>query len=155
VYVLRWFWWRINAGSEISAMIASSVFTLALLGFKLSYGGRLLIITFGSMAVWITVTFLTKPAPFNALAEFYRRTRPIGFWGSVRKWMRANGQITPKPEAMSIPLMGFVWGMALVFGLTLGIGYNLLLNPPLAIIGYAVALVGGIGLWKAGFLRTT
>jgi Na+/proline symporter len=155
VYVLRWFWWRINAWSEISAMVASSVLTLALLGVPLSYGGRLLIITFGSMVVWVAVTYLTKPAPMEALAEFYRRTRPVGVWGAVRTWMRANGQVTPKPEKVSTPLWGFAWGMALVFGLTLGIGYQLLLNPPLAILGYVVALIGGIGLWKAGFLKTS
>jgi SSS family solute:Na+ symporter len=155
VYVLRWFWWRINAWSEISAMIASSAFTLALLDVHLSYGARLLIITFGSMAIWITVTLLTKPAPMEALAEFYRRTKPIGAWGAVRQWSRAHGMVTPQPERMAIPLWGFVWGMALVIGLTLGIGYHLLLNPVSAIIGYAIALIGVAGLWKAGFLKTT
>jgi len=154
VYVLRWFWWRINAWSEISAMIASSVLTLALLNVDLSYGARLLIITFGSMLVWVAVTYLTKPAPMDALAEFYRRTRPVGVWGAVRQWMRAHGQVIPKPEKISTPLWGFAWGMALVFGLTLGIGYQLLLNPTLAVVGYVVSAIGLVGLWKAGFLKT-
>lgn len=155
VYVLRWFWWRINAWSELSAMIASSVLSLVLLGMPFSYGARLLIITFGSMVVWLVVTLLTKPAPMEALAEFYRRTKPIGAWGVVRQWSRAHGLITPQAEKVSIPLWGFLWGMALVFGLTLGIGYHLLLNPLLACIGYTVALIGAVGLWEAGFLKTS
>jgi Na+/proline symporter len=155
VYVLRWFWWRINAWSEISAMIASSGLTLLLLHADLTYGGRLLAITFGSMAVWMLVTLLTKPAPMEALAEFYRRTRPVGVWGAVRSYSRGHGLITPKPEPMSVPLWGFIWGFAMVFGFTLGIGYHLLLNPVPAAIGYAAGVIGILGLWKAGFIKTT
>lgn len=51
--------------------------------------------------------------------------------------------------------MGFVWGFALVFGLTLGIGYHILLNPLPAVLCYFAALIGLIGLWKAGFLKTS
>jgi SSS family solute:Na+ symporter len=155
VYVLRWFWWRINAWSEISAMLASSVITLALLPVPLSYGGRLLVITFGSMLIWIAVTIFTRPAPMEVLAEFYRRTRPVGFWGAVRKWSRAHGQITPQAERVAQPLVGWLWGMALVIGLTLAIGYAVLLHPASAAIWFAVSIIGAIGLWKAGFLKTS
>jgi SSS family solute:Na+ symporter len=155
VYILRWFWWRINAWSEISAMIASSAFTLFLLSSGLSYGARLLTITFGSAAIWMIVTLLTKPAPMEALAEFYRRTKPIGFWSPVRAWSRGHGQVTPQPAAVSRPLLGFVWGFALVFGLTLGLGYALLLKALPSVIWFGVAVVGTIGLWKCRFLKTS
>ena len=100
---------------------------------------------------------LTRRAARLASQNLMRntRTRPIGAWGAVRQWSRAHGGITPKPEKMSTPFWGFAWGMALVFGLTLGIGYQLLLNPLPAVIGYAVAVIGAVGLYKAGFLRTT
>jgi len=154
VYVLRWFWWRINAWSEISAMIASSILTVALLGADVTYAERLLIITFGSAAVWISVTFLTKPAPMSALADFYRRTRPVGAWGVVRKFSRAKGNVTPAPARVGKPLAGWMWGMMLVVGLTLAIGYTVLLNVPAAAFWYLVTIGGAVGLWKSGFLTT-
>ncbi len=154
VYVLRWFWWRINAWSEISAMVASSALTLILLSFPVSFGVRLLIITFGSAVVWVAVTLATPPAPMAALAEFFRRTKPVGRWEPVRQWSRAHGQITPKSARISSALLGWIWGMALVIGLTLGIGYTVLLRFLPAALWYVVAIVGGIGLRKAGFLRT-
>jgi Na+/proline symporter len=155
VYVLRWFWWRINAWSEISAMVASSAITLLLLSVPLSYGARLLTITFGSALIWILVTILTRPAPMEVLAEFYRRTRPVGIWGAVRQWSRAHGQITPHATRVTRPLAGWLWGMALVLGLTLAIGYALLLHPLPAAIWFTVSIIGAIGLWKAGFLKTS
>ncbi len=154
VYVLRWFWWRINAWSEIAAMAASSVLTLALLAVKVSYAERLLIITFGSAVVWILVTLLTKPAPLDVLAEFYRRTKPVGVWNVVRQWSRAHGEVTPPPAKMLAPLMGWMWGMALVVGLTMAIGYTVLLNTTAAAAWYLVTIAGGIGLWKSGYLQT-
>lgn len=154
VYVLRWFWWRINAWSEISAMVASSALTLALLPVPLNFGTRLLIITFGSAVMWIVVTLATPSAPMAALAEFFRRTKPVGIWEPVRQWSRAHGQITPKPARISTALLGWIWGMALVIGLTLGIGYTVLLKPIPAVIWYIIAVMGGIGLRKAGFLTT-
>lgn len=154
VYILRWFWWRINAWSEISAMLASSVLTVALLGVSLTYAERLLIITFGSAAVWLLVTFLTKPAPPDVLAEFYRRTKPVGAWNVVRQWSRAQGGVTPPSARVLKPLGGWVWGMMLVVGLTLAIGYSLLLNAPAAAFWYLAAIGGGVGLWKSGYLTT-
>jgi SSS family solute:Na+ symporter len=155
VYVLRWFWWRINAWSEISAMIASSLITLVLVAFPLSYGVRLLTITFGSMLIWIPVTLLTRAAPMEVLAEFYRRTKPVGSWEAVRQWSRAHGQITPHASPVTRPLAGWLWGMALVIGLTLAIGYTVLLRPLPAAIWFVVSIIGAIGLWKAGFLKTS
>jgi Na+/proline symporter len=154
VYVLRWFWWRINAWSEISAMLVSSALTLILLSFPLNFGARLLIITFGSAVLWIVVTLATPPAPMAALAEFFRRTKPVGRWGPVRQWSRAHGPITPKSARIGSALLGWIWGMALVIGLTLGIGYTVLLKFLPAALWYVIAIVGGIGLWKTGFLKT-
>jgi hypothetical protein len=135
-------------------MIASSVITLLLLSVPLSFGGRLLIITFGSALIWIAVTILTRPAPMEVLAEFYRRTRPVGIWGAVRQWSRAHGQITPHATGMTRPLAGWLWGMALVLGLTLAIGYAVFLRPLPAAIWFTVSIIGAIGLYKAGFLKT-
>jgi len=87
VLLLRWFWWRINAWAEISAMVAGLV--LAVAGYLDVFGvvpfGTLLRITaFGSLAVWLPVMYLTQPERPEVLAAFYRRVRPAGAWGPVR-----------------------------------------------------------------------
>jgi len=97
---------------------------------------------------------LTKPAPMEVLAEFYRRTKPVGVWGAVRAWSRAHGQITPHAANITLPLFGWLWGMAMVIGLTLAVGYAVLLQPTAAVVWFAVSLIGTLGLWKSGFLRT-
>jgi Na+/proline symporter len=91
VLLLRWFWWRINAWSEISAMIASLVTSVTLQQvFRLDSGkpkewAFIMLITVGvTTVVWLATTFLTKPEPDATLVAFYRRTRPgtLG-WGPV------------------------------------------------------------------------
>ena len=136
-------------------MIASSAITVYLFSASgLHFGERLLVITFGSAVIWLGVTLLTKPAPLDKLAEFYRRTKPYGAWGPVKEYARANGLMVPKPESSARDLRGFAWGLALVFGMTLGLGYVLLLNTTLVIVWLVVMRIGGVGLWKDGFLRT-
>jgi hypothetical protein len=155
VYVLRWFWWRISAWSEIAAMAASSAITLYLYTQPPIYFGlKLMIITFGSAAVWLAVTFMTKPAPMEALGEFCRRTRPPGAWEKVRQHARAHGLTTPRRESMAQPVRGWIWGMMLVIGLTLAIGYALLLNWTLCIVWSIVTVIGWWGLKRDKYLTT-
>jgi hypothetical protein len=88
VLILRWFWWRINAWSEIAATIAPFVAygSLQLFArdtewsqFPNSY---FVTIAFTTL-VWIAVTCLTKPEPDAKLQAFYRQVRPGGFWGHI------------------------------------------------------------------------
>jgi Na+/proline symporter len=83
VYILRWFWWRINAWSEVSAMIAALVVSLTLeFGFHMSsenaqdFAYIVLISTVITSIVWLSVTYMTKPEPDDVLVAFYRRVRP-------------------------------------------------------------------------------
>lgn len=93
VFMLRWFWWRINAWSEISAMAASLVFFLlfdpfaALIGWdKPASQEKMACVAFATIAVWLTVTFLTEPETKTTLANFYRKVRPGGFgWKPIAK----------------------------------------------------------------------
>jgi SSS family solute:Na+ symporter len=93
VFILRWYWWRINAWSEISAMIASFIFSV--LGFiyiKPQFAPNdpnstavvMLVTVAASTVVWLTVTFITSPEPDATLDSFYRRVRPGGpGWATV------------------------------------------------------------------------
>jgi SSS family solute:Na+ symporter len=87
VLILRWYWWRINAWSEISAMIASlivSVTAIALIKPRFPAGDLradawvMLVTVAVSTIVWLGVTFATKPEPDRVLEAFYRRVRPGG-----------------------------------------------------------------------------
>lgn len=89
VFMLRWFWWRINAWSEISAMLASLVFFL-LIGVRGSNGIgtelvdvaspqlKILWVAVASIACWVLVTLLTRPESIGKLQDFYRLARPGG-----------------------------------------------------------------------------
>ena len=90
VLMLRWFWWRINAWSEISAMVASLVITTVLpiinerYSLNLSFETRILITASLVTPIWILVTFLTPPVEFEHLEKFYRHVRPNNaFWGPI------------------------------------------------------------------------
>src|SRR5687768_16467530 len=87
VLILRWYWWRINAWSEISSMIASfvvSVTAMAIIKDRFPAGDLradawvMLVTVAISTIVWVSVTFLTKPEPEEVLERFYRRVRPGG-----------------------------------------------------------------------------
>jgi solute:Na+ symporter, SSS family len=91
VFLLRWFWWRINAWTEISALGASLLFGGGLfLSNKLGLTSLPLwmvtvINVTASSVVWLTVTFLTKTTDAEHLSKFFRLVRPIGFWQPVAR----------------------------------------------------------------------
>jgi Na+/proline symporter len=78
VFMLRWFWWRINAWSEISSMIASLVYFLVVSRFVESNERRLAVVAVLTLVTWLTVTFLTRPEKTEVLEAFYARIRPGG-----------------------------------------------------------------------------
>src|SRR6202022_1674308 len=87
VLILRWYWWRINAWSEISAMIASFVVSLAAIqlmkgrfpdGDLRTDAWVMLITVIVSTIIWLSVTFMTAPEPDSKLEAFYERVRPGG-----------------------------------------------------------------------------
>jgi solute:Na+ symporter, SSS family len=94
VYILRWYWWRINAWSEISAMACSLLVTMILSRWQPFSGNGSLVFAKGALAttlvttiVWLTVTLLTRPEPDDVLLRFYRHVRP-----DVRGWKRVASQ---------------------------------------------------------------
>lgn len=79
VLILRWYWWRINAWSEIAAMLAPyAIYPILHYHYKLPYESSLLIIVAWSTFVWILVTFLTPPSSNEKLKSFYKQVRPGG-----------------------------------------------------------------------------
>lgn len=85
VLILRWYWWRINAWSEITATLAPFVFySLSVFVFDITFPSSFLLTVGGSTLSWLIVTLLTPPEKKEVLEHFYGRVRPEGFWKPVR-----------------------------------------------------------------------
>ncbi len=122
VYIMRWFWWRINAWSEISAVVASSLSTAVVYSSRAfghtPYYLRLSMIIGFSTVVWVLVTLLTKPVAMEKLREFYMRANPGGpGWGPVKAGLYHTG-----PGVFSGAFAQWVYGCVFLVGLTLGLG---------------------------------
>ena len=153
VYIARWFWWRVNAWSEIAAMVASSVIG-ALLEMSPRWGGpefpfaaKIVINVLGSTVVWVAVTWLTPPTPMEKLAEFYRRVRPPGWWGPVRE---ALGEArSPGRERLRQGLRLWLLGVVFIYAALFGLGKLVLLEWGWGVAFAVLAIASGGGLARS------
>ena len=126
VFILRWFWWRINAWSEVSAMAASFVVSLVLMyGFHFDtddptqFAYSVLITVAGSTVTWLLVTFLTAPEDRNKLMSFYRKVRPNpALWGPIAS---EASDVHPRRDGMN-NLLDFFAGSIMIYMTLFGIG---------------------------------
>jgi Na+/proline symporter len=147
VYIARWFWWRVNAWSEIAAMVASSVIGAALQlspewgGPAFPFASRVFLNILGSTVAWVAVTYATPATSMERLVEFYRRVRPPGWWGPVRV---AVGEL---PRARTAGLRRGLWlwalGTVFIYAAMFGTGKLLLLEWGWGFLFAAVAIVTG------------
>ena len=152
VYILRWYWWRINAWSEISAMGCSLLATVALNHWKPFAGNESVVFAKGALtttiittAVWLLVTFLTKPEPDEVLLAFYRRVRP-----DVRGWKRiAEGapEITQHRD-LERNLGAWVLGCVMVYCCLFGTGKLLLHETGLGAGLIGVSVISALMLYR-------
>ena len=120
VLILRWYWWRINAWSEISAMIAPlAIYPIAKYGFGLESPITLYPIVFGTTIVWLIVTYITKPVDENKLIEFYTRTFPGGIG-----WKRIAEKVGAIKSEMNFgkAFVNWIFGVVLVYSFLFGLG---------------------------------
>lgn len=149
VYIMRWFWWRINAWSEISAMVSSTVFTI--LAYSITplketpYYGKLFFIISMSTIIWLTVTFMTKPVESSRLIDFYRKTRPGIGWGAVALL------INDPTERRDIrdSLINWICGSLSIIAITIAIGKILLQYYIDGFLWLGLSIISGIILYKA------
>jgi SSS family solute:Na+ symporter len=132
VLILRWYWWRVNAWSEISAMIGAAAGYAALkLWTTLVFPYTLLVVVAWTTVCWVTVTLLTAPEPEAHLVAFYRRVRPDGP-GWTRIAALAGG---PAPAPVGALLVDWLAGVVLVYATLFGLG-SLLFGGLLATLAY-------------------
>jgi hypothetical protein len=141
VYLLRWYWWRVNAWSEVSAMATALVVSLALqlgAGFGTDdprgFAQLLLATTALTTVVWLAVTWLTPPEPLPRLRAFYARVRPGGpGWRAVEPSAATEG-------GLGGGLLQWVAGCAVVYLGLFGIGDIVLRRSWRGVASLAVAL---------------
>ncbi|HEY5163384.1 MAG TPA: sodium:solute symporter family protein [Terriglobales bacterium] len=144
VYLLRWYWWRINAWSEISAM-GTALVTAVTLHFWVPYSGTQPVVfaktalttTLATTIVWIIVTLATKPEPDEMLDKFYRKVRP-----DVRGWKVVAARapdIRPNRD-LGANLVAWVLGCAMVYLALFGAGKVIFREPGLG----TLLLIGSV-----------
>ncbi len=130
VLILRWYWWRINAWSEIAAMLTSMVVSLsafALVPMGTGPGAAfeqqatvMLVTVVATTVVWVAVTFLTAPEPDATLDAFYLRVRPGG-----PGWARVSARLGFGKEPIpggALSFLNWALGITLVYTALFGIG---------------------------------
>ncbi len=120
VLLLRWYWWRINAWSEIAAMTAPYViYPVLVFRYGLSYESTLIIIVAWSTLVWLSVTFLTKPTDSHTLRSFYEKVHPGG-----PGWKRVASEMphVQKDKGLLPLFISYVCGCILVLFSLFGTG---------------------------------
>ena len=153
VFLLRWFWWRINAWSEISAMIISFLIAVYfefvhtnILGleplepsFQLVFG--VLLTSIG----WVTVTLLTPPASPETLKSFHQLIRPMG-----GGWRGAGLGLEPEPNGSSPTAAFLAWflGCIAIYGALFGTGYALYGRNTLSLLCITIAALAILWLFR-------
>ena len=148
IYILRWFWWRINAYTEIVAMISSLIIAgymnfggLEIPGWlKIVYGAGITTI------VWIIATYVTPPDDDETLQNFVNKINPGG-----PGWKKYSSSIASETWEVPKGILSMVLGCFSVYGLLLGVGQLIYGNfyPGILICGFGlIASIGLIKIWK-------
>jgi hypothetical protein len=148
VYALRWYWWRVNAWSEITAL-AAGICNLLVFRFVIFPSEQLfndhglqvllwsgLIVT----SIWLIATLLTPPSDMEQLKRFYERVRPAGpFWGPVARATAAQGGAVDPGYSVMRGLTSWIAATAMVLCILFGTG-KLLLGH--AMLGAGILVIG-------------
>ena len=150
IFILRWFWWRINAYSELAALIISFVsalfFKLVIPGYFSGHVELLLGVAITTLG-WLTVTYLTPAVDMKVLTAFYTRIRPQGpGWKPVI----AAGQLEAAPSGQfTSQLLAMLGGIFLVYGALFATGSWLYGHTTNMMISLLAAVAGGGILWSS------
>ena len=165
IFILRWFWWRINAWSEISAMFASGILSILIATtplkaflFDLETGifpdwAELPFIMVVTTVIWLIATFVTQPESKEVLRSFYRKIQPGGpGWSKVVEEAEADKvEIVTNQEKWSVPagITAMLLGVVLVYSVMFATGYWIYGRTTSALILTLVAAVSAFLLIRA------
>ena len=140
VLVLRWFWWRVNALAELSAMLSGFLIGLVTSIFPYftieDFGKRLLFTTSLSAVIWLLTVFFTEPESEETLNEFVKKVKPPG-----PGWAKIRGDLNIDPvDSLSILGSRFILGAGILYGGLISIGAFLLHKEISAWIALSIAV---------------
>jgi SSS family solute:Na+ symporter len=157
LYLLRWYWWRVNAAAEIAAMVGSFVVAVGLLiaqksGVAIPAHHALLISVGTTTVVWLVAAFVGTKTDEATLTRFYELVRPAGpGWASVR----ARTGLAASPDSIVQAFSGWICGVFFVYAALFGVGSLLAGNMTLAAIWGVTFIVSGFCVYRVvrGFWR--
>ncbi|NND88687.1 MAG: Na+:solute symporter [Flavobacteriaceae bacterium] len=152
IFILRWFWWRVNAYSEITGMIVSFIVALGLEWFEFGWEGyeKLIYGVAITTISWIVITLLTRPTDLRTLARFYNQVTPYGIgWNHFKKKAAAEGiDIKKSHDNFTIDLASMLLGIVFVYTSLFATGYIIYGNWTGALILITIALISGLLIFK-------
>lgn len=145
VLILRWFWWRINAWSEISAMITPFIITPLVKMMNIEFPLSLYYIVPATTFVWLTVTFLTKPTEEQVLLDFYKRIYPGGIlWKKIaQKLPEISGD-----KGFGRMFVNWIAGVILIYSMLFGTGALIFGNMLGFILYYMLGIISVAIIYK-------
>ncbi|MDF4220313.1 Na+:solute symporter [Maribacter sp. M208] len=165
IFILRWFWWRINAWSEITAMFASGIISIIL---KLTPVGAYLFATETGVlpdwseyifivvvttVIWLVATFMTQPESNDTLRSFYKKIQPGGpGWSKVVADANKDAvEIVKDKEKWSVPagVTAMLLGVILIYSIMFATGYWIYGRTTQAIVLTVISAIAGALLVKA------
>jgi solute:Na+ symporter, SSS family len=150
IYLLRWFWWRVNAWSEVAAMassflVAVGFFIARKAGAPVPATTSLIVTVIATTIAWVTVAYVTPATDHRTLVDFYRRVRPAGpGWRAIR----AEAGVAASPDSLANALLGWVLGCAMIYAALFGTGSFLYGRRAQGALWVAVFVVSAVGLLR-------
>ena len=147
IYILRWFWWRINAYTEIVAMVSSLCIAFYFNFIDQSFAGweKIVIGAILTTVVWIVATYFTPPDNEETLQNFVKKVNPGG-----PGWSKYSQGVSSEPWPVPNGILCMILGCTAVYSVLLGVG-QLIYGEPLGLILIGLAGVSAFGLtrlWK-------
>ena len=155
IFILRWFWYRVNVYSELTAMIVSFVVALAfefIIPNNFSVEEKLIIGVTITTISWLIVTMITPPSSMDTLQNFYKKIQPGGpGWKKVIEESESKGiTISGKKEKWDVPsgILCMLFGSISVYSILFGIGYILYSQTTTGLIFLIISVLSVIALMK-------
>ncbi len=155
LYLLRWFWWRINAWCEVVAMgssfaISVVLFVLRKTGHPLPFAQSVLYAVGFTTVCWLVAAFVAAPTSRERLMDFYRRVRPAGpGWTEIRRQIEAaDGRPCASADRLGLAALGWITGCLAIWSALFAIG-NLLYGrlPTAGVLAAVFVFSGGTMAW--------
>ena len=157
IFILRWFWWRINAWSEIAAMLSSGIISIALTNesiFNVLFNDNMLpaymkfpFIVLVTTSIWLIVTFLTPSDDTDTLVKFYNKTKPGGpGWNIIKN----NSGISNEKEGWIVPrgIICMIIGCISIYSALFSTGYFIYGEINSGLIFLLITIISGYLLFK-------